>query len=245
MLKIIKKIIAVLLSILLAGFTGCLKQMTYYKPYSITTETFSQDEINIQYPQIYGFKDDAREKAINNLIINDLIETQISKSIESLAKDTDILVLNMAYEVTMHTSELLSILYTGQSTYYTGRPQVQSSYRNANEVYAITIDLKNVKKVHLSNFTTIDNKLVQKIKQSSDVINEPVKNGFRDQESLIGEIKEQRDQSIIDGFAQEWTNYTFCVRPNSLIVSIGISQAGGDYALIKIPVQYKKYIVFK
>ncbi|MDR1305971.1 MAG: DUF4163 domain-containing protein, partial [Treponema sp.] len=80
--------------------------------YDIASGTFTQDEITIRYPQIHGLGDDAREKAINDLIVNDLIASQIPDQDDPYYHGT-ILNLNLEYEVTLRTPELLSVLFTG------------------------------------------------------------------------------------------------------------------------------------
>lgn len=123
----IKKLLLIIL-IIPVFLSGCIKQkeLTDNQLYSIIAETYSQDEINIKYPQIQGLNDDTKEKKINELIKNDFIETQI-KPVDF--SNGEILELELDYEVKMHTPEFLSVLYTGDSRYYTGYPDVKSSWR--------------------------------------------------------------------------------------------------------------------
>ena len=214
--------------------TQCPTQIRNNQLYLIITGTFLHGNIDVQYPQIHGLRDDFREKAINDLIKNDLPETQVKKSIDYYKGDDkmddkmDILALDLKYQVTMHTEEILSVLYTGQA-------KLEGGAFSTSAVYAITIDLKNVTKLKLTDFTSIDSNLVEKIKQSTNVTNDAVKNGM-DKKHLIAGVQNKNDQYIIDGLSEEWGYYTFCVTPNSLIVSIAISHAAGDYALIEIQV---------
>lgn len=211
--------------------------------YDIVFGTFTQDEITIRYPQIQGLGDDAREKAINDLIVNDLIASQIPDPDDPYYHGT-ILNLNLEYEVTLRTPELLSVLFTGNSVFYSGVPDVRSSFRNALNVYGITIDLTRVEKLRLEDFTVIDEELVRKLRASPNIANGPVKAGVMDKKELRmlieGELEDSEFtiEALSDGGGSV---YTFCVTPNSLIVSIGIATAGGHYALIEIPYRHTKY----
>lgn len=202
------------------------------QPYSITTATFSQDDIKIQYPQIKGLGDDSREKIINDLIKNDVLNSEVETPIKSY-KDDGIkiqLTLDLKYQVAMNTAELFSVVYTGYAN-------VEGSVHPTEDIYAITIDLKNVTKLKLSDFTTIDTNLAQKIKQSTAVTNDAVKNGM-DKNDLITLIQNKDDQTLIQGLKDEWAYNTFYVTPNSLVVSVDVAHAAGDYALVELPGKY-------
>ena len=207
---------------------------TKNQPYSITTATFSQDNINVQYPQISGLGDDSKEKALNNLIKNDVLNSQVEAPIKEYqdATHTKVLTLDLKYQITMNTTELLSVFYTGRSDI------VGSAHPN-EAIYAITIDLKNPTKLKLSDFTTMDTNFAQKIKQSTAVTNDAVKNGM-DKKGLITLIQGIDNQTLIQGLQDEWAYNSFHVTPNSLIVSVAVAHAAGDYALVELPGQYTK-----
>ena len=78
--------------------------------------------------------------------------------------------LTFDYEVEMYTPQILRPLYTGDSRYYNGYPDVKSSWRNACEVYGTTIGIKK-EKMKLADFTKINMSLVRKIKASERVSN--------------------------------------------------------------------------
>jgi hypothetical protein len=208
---------------------------TKKQPYSITTATFSQDNIKIQYPQIKGLGDNSKEKTINDLIKNDVLNSQVEAPTKYYQDATNTkvkLTLDLKYQVTMNTNELLSVIYTGDVN-------IEGSAHPTKAIYAITIDLKNATKLKLSDFTIIDTNLAQKIKQSTAVTNEAVKNGM-DKNDLITAIQNTDDQTLIKGLKEEWAYNTFYVTPNSLVVSVDVDHASGDYALIELPGQYTK-----
>jgi hypothetical protein len=203
---------------------------TNNQQYSIISETFSQDNIKIQYPQIKGLEDDTKEKAINDLIKNDFLKNEVEEPTKTYGEGT--LTMNLNYQVALSTQDLLSVVYTGNS-------EVEDAAFPTNEIYTITIDLKSVAKLKLSDFTVIDTKLAQKIKQSTAVTNDSVKNDGMDKNALITAIQDTDDQTLIKGLKEEWAYNTFYVTPNSLVVSIDAGHAIGDYALIELPGQYR------
>lgn len=204
------------------------------QPYSITAATFTKHNIKIQYPQIKGLADNSKEKTINDLIKKDILNSQVEEPTRgSDAYYTiDELSLDLKYQVTMKTTELLSVVYTGSA-------YVKGSAFPTNNIYTITIDLKNATKLKLSDFTTIDTNLAQEIKQSTAVTNDVVKSGM-DKETLIAAIQDMNDQSLIRNLKEDWAYNTFYITPNSLVVSVGVAHAIGDYALIELPSQYTK-----
>lgn len=208
---------------------------TKNQPFSITTATFSQDNIKILYPQIKGLGDNSKENTINDLIKNDVLNSQVEAPIkyyQDATHTTVKLTLDLEYQVTLNTTELLSVIYTGYSN-------IEGSAFPTKSIYAITIDLKNATKLELSDFTTMDTNLAQKIKQSIAVTNDAVKNGM-DKNVLITAIQSMDDQTLIQGLKEQWAYNTFYVTPNSLVVSVDVAHAIGDYALVELPGQYTK-----
>jgi len=201
-------------------------EKTSPQPYTITTVVYSQDNIKVQYPQLEGMADSSKEKAINALIKTDVISSQVEEPIKSYQDDSGTpvkLTLNLAYKVTMYTSELFSVYYTGDS-YIEGGVHPDRSF------YATTIDLKNTAKLSLSDFTTIDNALVQKIKKSTD-ITEAV-DGV-DSSVLIPFFQDESDQVMLQELQDQYAY--FFITPDSLAICISVPHVMGDYAVIKLP----------
>lgn len=212
--------------------TSSLNAETKKQPYSITTETFVQDNIKIQYPQIKGLGDDSKEKTINDLIKKDVLNSQVEAPIKAYRDESNPnvkLTLDLKYQVTMNTAELLSVVYTGYSN-------IEGSVHPTEDIYALTIDLKNATKLKLSDFTTLDINLAKKIKQSTAVTNGAVENGM-DKNILITAIQSIDDQMLIKGLQDQWAYNTFYITPNSLVVSVEVIHAIGDYALVELPSQ--------
>ena len=230
-----KKILiaALLMPFVLAGCAERSAQV-YSPAYFLHSETISQGNINIKYPQITGLADEAKQTAINNLIKNDLWETEVQSTINAYKADNrniaNELALNLDYQVKLQTPQLLSILYTGTGSIAGGA--------FSNEVYAITIDLKEAKKLQLADFVTVDTNFANEVLQSSKIAGPGVDFGARS--DVLTEIHNSNAQSIIEGFNNQEAYYTFDVAPDALEISIPISHAGGDYTLIEIPGQYAK-----
>jgi len=217
-----------------------LLQETIDETYSIVTKTFIQGEVNVKYPQIQGLGDNDREQAINTLIKNSLFETQIDEQlkevkyvVENHGIEEDYF-LELEYEITMHTDKLLSILYTGSGAF-------KSSAFPTYSIYAITIDLEQVTTLSLSDFTNVDEELIKKMQASTNVTNGAVKDGM-DKEDLLYVVQVvtvEKAGYIIEALKGEpQSYYTFAITPDSLLISIMIDHASGDYALIELLGKY-------
>jgi hypothetical protein len=203
--------------------------------YSITTATSPKDNIKIQYPQIKGMTDNSKENTINDLIKNDILKSQVEDRINAYQDATEPnvkLTLDLNYQVTMNTTTLLSFVYTGYSN-------IEGTAHPTSIIYGVTFDLENATKLELSDFTTLDTNFAKKIKQSTAVTNDTVKNGM-DKDVLITAIKSIDDQTLIQGLKTKWAYNTFYVTPNSLVVSVEVIHAIGDYALVELPGEYTK-----
>lgn len=225
-----KKFISVILAIgMVMCVAGCQK---CEKPnYSIETELYCEDEISIKYPQVRDLDDDMKEKEINNLIKDDLIKVGIHREgWQHRGK----LVLSLDYEIKMQTDKILSILYIGDSYFYTGFPIREDDYRHTSQAYAININLENVTKLELSDFTNIDMELVKKVKNAKYATNRAVIGGIRTGEDLQEEVRSDWDDCLLSEFKSDYY-HMFCVTPDSLILGVSISLAGGHYALVEIP----------
>ena len=196
------------------------------QPYTITTAIYSQDNIKVQYPQLEGMADSSKEKAVNALIKNDVLNSQVEEPIKSYQDDSGAplkLTLDLVYKVTMYTWELFSVYYTGNS-YIEG-----GAHPNRN-FYATTIDLNKITKLSLSDFTTIDTALVQKIKHSTE-ITETIEG--MDSSVLIPFFQSEDDQIMLQELQDQ--NAYFYITPDSLAICVYVPHALGDYAVINFP----------
>lgn len=177
--------------------------------YIILTESYVENQINLKYPQIQNWEDSVKEKELNELIKRDIIK-EGKDILGSNINDNIKPALEIKYEIKMQTKDILSILYTGEGVLEGGHYVWQT-------VHAITIDLEKIKKLNLTDFVEIDNDLIQKIRESSNMADDFL------QESVM-------DENIIKGLKSSYGNYSFCITPDSLILSIEIPHlAGGGY----------------
>lgn len=193
--------------------------------YSITKGSYYQENVRVEYPQITGLADTDIE-----LIVNDIIKDNVDKRNEDNTSNAGLHV-NETYQVTMNSNEYISILYI-RGHYIEGNSQHWDTV-----LYGITIDLQTGKKLELSDFVTLDREFVQKIKQSTAVTNELVKNGM-DKNKLIDAIKQIGESDILYGLQEGWNSYTYYLTQDSLVISLGVSYELGDYALVEFPGKY-------
>jgi len=231
-------------------------------PYKIMTETYtqplisSQDRTDVQYPQIQGLGNALKEKAVNDMLKNHIIES-VKKDYQFDASDSyyakAVSDLNVTYHIMTQTSKMMSVVYEAEDWFYSsGRNPNQ--YRISSEVYAITIDLVNVKRLDLTHFTPIKLPgeecpgldLYYRILQSNDVIGMGLKVvlGPGLDESVYAEYasKEEYEDTVrtwvlaglpsFGGF--ENYIYDFFVTPDSLYFISYTSTAGGDYVFVKV-----------
>lgn len=214
--------------------------------YEILEETFIDKtigNIDIKYPQMQGLADSEIESKINKLIKDNIFETQINEQVEEVKNDIEKYGSNEAYyleldfEITMQTDKILSILYTGIGSFET------SQFPTYN-IYAIVIDLQNGTMLMLSDFIEIDNGLIDKMKNAISVTNGLYEDEELNKEELfrILQIVTLEDEEfILKALKRESSGYyTFAIKPDSLLVSIAIAHASGDYILVEIPYEHVK-----
>lgn len=189
--------------------------------YYIEFITYEYKNIHVEYPVIRGLTDKGREEEINKLIENrillDIIQTD---DIDRLNE------LNMVFEcrITLQSQELLSFCNIGESFI--------DGFKPFNDFYAMTIDIINAKELELSDFIEIDETLVERIKNSTDVTNQFVESGM-DKKYLLLEIQDKDDESLIEDLTRGW--YGVVLEPDVIVVGVNVTYASGVYALIKLP----------
>lgn len=192
----------------------------------------SRDRICAAYPQVAGMGDKEKEKEINDLILNDLIEGELGSEAAAFL-NCDVYQLNLEYEITLQSPEVLSILYQGTS-WRMFLPDPENNYRNNSNIHTITIDLVNAKKLELTDFTEINETFLKWMKQSVEYDKSPLYEGG------ILTKKELRERIVrVDENLPELINnayyYTYCVTPDTFIISVGDKESDQNYELIEVP----------
>lgn len=147
----------------------------------------------------------------------------------------------------MDTPEILSVLYLGYSTYYTGYLDIRNWSSHGYHIYSITIDMITGEKLELSDFINIDLELINKVKASENVTNEILENHILSRSDDLNKITEYRqqlrqviqsnkDEDLLKELTNDAYDITFCVTPDSLIIKFtsGGSHAAGYFALVEI-----------
>lgn len=204
--------------------------------YQVVTKEYNKDAIHIKYPQLSGLADEKKQTAINDLLMNDIIDSQVNSAYESGYATTEApLTLDLDYQVKLSTDDLLSISYEGNS-------YVEGGAFPSNFFYGVTLDLKNQKKLYLSNFTDINIDLIDKMKNAKTVSNQSlgIVEDKEIQESLITAFNNNLDtlgSSFMIWSLSHNSESNFYVTDESLFVSYDIGHVLGDYALFEIPGQ--------
>ena len=212
------------------------------KLYSVVAELFVGDKDNkiyARYPQIQGLGDKEREDAINELIRSEFYRLNIEEQLKHVQQSweygvEDYYYLKMDYDVMMQTDKLLSILYTEEGRFKT-------SFALCYSVQGITIDLERVEKLALTDFVTVDKRLLQRMRESEKVTNHFIDRDGKVDSSLLASVRENLDMSedwlleVLSGSLDGGGGYTYAVSPEALHISVSISHAGGDYLLFELP----------
>lgn len=205
--------------------------------YQIAAAEFNQGSIHIKYPQISGLKDASVEKAINDLIKNDIWNSQVQETIDAYQDETIKLDVDMSYEVALSTDDILSVMYTGSA-------YIEGGVHPSNMFHAITIDLKSGNRLYLSDFTQINGRLIEKLKQSESIHNFVTDNEIQDEalltelrNNLVGEIQDQ-DENFMIWDLKNQRDSAFYLTKDALVIRTYVSHATGDYALVDLPGQF-------
>lgn len=194
--------------------------------YIIEMEMYHYGNIYVEYPKIQCLKDKEREEKINSLIENHILLEIVKADDQGRLNE-----LNMELEcrITLHSRELLSF-------YYVGTVSIDDYSKPYDEFYAMTVDIKNVKELKLSDFVEIDENLVERIKESTDISNQGLEEN-EDNEVLRESLLYQVQNIDTDFFIKTRKEglYGFVLEPEALVVEEGVYYAAGGYVLIRLP----------
>jgi len=212
--------------------------------YEIITEIYGlpvlspEDVINIRYPQIRGLGDDLREKAINEMIerhIFDVNSDRLHVNSFDPSGSGGSYDIDVVYHIMLQSAEILSIIYEDQSTLY----HANGSF-SAHNAYGITIDLENVTRMQLSDFTRTDLPeeasgidIYYRIRQSREILGimlEPKLDiPYYDPRFYPGELG---NRTVTIPF--EVAPHEFFITPDSIYYINGPFASWGGYNFIKI-----------
>ena len=190
--------------------------------YEITGDTYAEGDIVIQYPQITGLSDTARQEQINILIKDD------ATAIVEEGGTVDV-----GYTVTWTGPHLLSIQYSGLRSFE------GSAYPN-NLFYTTNVDIDSAAKIRLDDVITIDDGFIETFQDGAFV---PWDSGYGEAEDIIRETVDGYDltQALTagdNGYGTDNPDYCFSYfTDEALGISIGVPHAIGDHAEFEIGYQ--------
>lgn len=208
--------------------------------YNVTENTYKIANITLKYPQISNLGDDNKQKKINKLIKDSVMEgynlTEAIKTgiLPDYKEPIENLTLNLTYSIELQNSDILSIKYLGQSN-------MKNSAHPNNDLYTTNVDINNVKVLKLSDMFTIDENLVNAFRRGAYV---PWSKDFllakSDINNKIGEYSDKDLQTALEqsdkpnGLANAFFAHCYLTK-YGIVISIGVQHAAGDHAEFKIP----------
>jgi len=196
-----KKIIAIIL--LLAMITSCSSKKI--NSYNITKNSYLDNNIRIDYPQMEDNKNKEKVTRLNKLIREEALK------IIDYYKYNDISSLTIDYEISYKNPKILSIKYFGLGY------QKSSLYPN-NIFYTTNLNIIDENLLQLTDIIDIDESLI---------INEDIK-------PLKNEHKDVLKHLSIDELIEKFSNANFYLTNNALGISIDVIHAIGDHAEYEI-----------
>lgn len=199
-----------------------------HDPYMIETAECQSGDIYAEYPQILGLAEKTKENNINRLIAYHILGDKIGRPL--VFQNVNGLHMELESRVTHRTSGFFSFYCTGK-TYLEGD-------RPTDVFYSMTFDMKEAKELILSDLVDIDETLVDRIKNSTDITNQKLEENPDNEtlrESLLAAIQEKDTLQYME-FLAEWED-RFVLEQNALIVTMEVSPDDGDYVLIRLPGQ--------
>jgi hypothetical protein len=120
--------------------------------YSVISNYYSEGNINIEYPQISGLADAKLEAKINKTLRERAVAYLDNLDKEALKLST----LNVTYDVKLQGDDLISVVFDGELS--------REGYAHPTNVfYSANVGLGNAKLFALSDFYSVDKKILDSI----------------------------------------------------------------------------------
>jgi hypothetical protein len=187
--------------------------------YDIVQETYTDNNIIINYPQVIDLGDSEKQNKIN-----ELIKVSALKLLDDYKDDINNLTLNMDFEIMYKGSDILSIQYLGLSA-------LKNAAYPINEINTTNIDLVNVKLLTLSDVVTVNEQFIDRFKEGkyrpySQDLNLKSAGALNDALNGFG------SNDLLANFKQETANFYFT--DDSIVVSENVIHAMGDHFEMEI-----------
>ena len=201
--------------------------------YELISQTYSEAGVQIDYPQIRDFSDQTKEAVINKLIKDEAL-----KILQYYQSEEANFNLEIAFNVTWQSKELLSVQYTGIS-YAEG-----AAYPN-KLFYTTNINLMSGEKIKLADVVFIDRAFIDRFRDGElvsgeEAVRDELKAAFQaylsamtaDDLIALFHKADFSGDSGETGFALA-ESYSYFAE-DSLGISIGVPHGLGDYALYEL-----------
>ena len=231
-----RMLVLILLVIVLSAGLACQRKAaqddTNNAGYELISQTYSEAGVQIDYPQIRDFSDQTKEAVINKLIKDEALKILLYYQSEEANFN-----LEIAFNVTWQSKELLSVQYTGIG-YAEG-----AAYPN-KLFYTTNINLMSGEKIKLADVVFIDRAFIDRFRDGElvsgeEAVRDELKAAFQAYLSAMtaddlialfhkADFSGDSGDSGETGFtlAESYSYFT----GDSLGISIGVPHVLGDYA---------------
>ncbi|MBO5797829.1 MAG: hypothetical protein J6R77_05735, partial [Clostridia bacterium] len=197
------------------------------KSITLTSAEYAEGNIHIRYPQVEGLADESKQNALNQLLKTEVWNATAKEAIETYSAEK--VTLDVHYTVTLHTENLLSVLYTG-------RVHIEGGVHENNVLYAETVDLQSGEKLSLSHFVAANEDFAKQIMQEGTVTTHDGKAWTG--QSLWEAGGPRTAGELLQGFRESRGYYTFHLTKEALVLSVPVPEAGGGYAFVTLVGDY-------
>lgn len=188
----------------------------------ITKESYTDNDIKINYPQIKNLSDSNKQKIVNKIIKNEAL-----KGLNYYSGTNSGLTMEINYDIKLKSANLLSIQYSGIGS-------VKRVAHPNNLFYTTNIDINKGCRLRLKDIVTIDEHFVEAFKKDKKALN-PEHSSLLDSFSDEDLIKDFRRADSLDNIGTENQSDTFSyLTKDSLGISISVGHAAGDHAEFEI-----------
>jgi hypothetical protein len=196
--------------------------------YTLTSKTYTSNNITITYPQINNLSDTAKADSINKLLKDAALNVLTSYT----KAETNALTMQVDYKTALQNEKYLSIVYSGSVN-------LEGSAYPTSLFYTVNIDLASGSIMPLSNFADVSN-ITSKLKNPSSIKVLADTNELSDaqkaflmnmNDSDLLDILKDSDFKVVNGTVQAPTTGTYSyITDEGIVVSLQVVHALGDHA---------------
>lgn len=198
--------------------------------YEFVTETYTNEGIVINYPQVSGLTDTPLQADINERIRQSAL-----RDVDDIAGEESKYEYELNSDVTLNTPNIISIRFDGYMNF-------EGAAHPSMFLYTFNLDIDNMKTIKLTDLINISDSFISLLRDGK----------YFELDTEITEpewqqiIRSQFDEIDVDSFKDADTDISFIssyLTPSSLVVSIPVPHVIGDH--IEIPVKYSDLNEYK